>query len=1022
MKKRKKRYLGSILGILCLAFIIFIPATQAESPILSEQLFQYKAILNEPVKWKKIINASEPTIIKTKLPKEASNISVKIIDNESIEVSPDLITIYSIAEGFSSFFKKIIKGLTGYLINLDEFFIDKNANEVTLEIKQLAKAVEIEYFTPAPYAIEQVGINESRKLITIVGPETLHYSDVLAYTNLPVEAIKDAITLYHIIDNDKEEVAFEAFDKNNNGLIDYIEWNIPYLSNQSYELVINEMASENGTTNEPAYNVSETEYFTIAEAWQYRRSITIDNTANSNTLTDYQVLVILDTQSLISVGKMRPDCGDIRFTDSDGQTLLNYWLESDCNTTSTKLWVKVPSIPASSTATIYVYYGNPSATSASNIANTFIFGDDFEDGVINSAWIFQQNTTGSATWIETGGLLQQTSTVDDSVGKHAKVTIPSADYIAEVKMRPDTFGSDYRMGLAGRITADNRGYNLVITYDNLTTISFLDDLVAWGTAGSVGFTFTTGVWYNFKMALVGNNQYGKAWQVGTTEPASWQVSQAWTTRTDANAGLNGGLNSAVSFDDFRVRKYTSPEPTTSVGAEDQAPQITLNEPANNTQFNNIHDINFNFTATDDWNQTLSCSIYLDSVLNQTNNSVQNNTLTNFLINGISYGDHSWYINCTDGSLSNVSATRHFTIADTIAPAIQFVPLTESSGSIINRNYIQINVTASDSGIGLKNITIYLYNSTDLINSSNLTTSPLFVNFTGLAEGTYYFNATAYDNAENANSTETRNVTLDVTPPRISFSLSRRWVYVGEKIEASCFASDNLDPSPVISISRIDTSSIGKFTATCTAKDKAGNVAIATMRYEVRHRPSKGGVYVPSPSVCGDGKCDSKKENYLNCSQDCAAPSEPPENVSEDLGDVGGGREYGGSGGYAFRFRVKGQEHVGQIGEIRANGITLFIWSDPIKIDLIIGKAVQLDLDGNNLAELEILLEKIENDKAFLLLKELKEKEEMPSSIAVPTQPTKQAKPKLIWLWIIIGAILIVIIVAAILRSIRKKKV
>jgi len=63
---------------------------------------------------------------------------------------------------------------------------------------------------------------------------------------------------------------------------------------------------------------------------------------------------------------MRSDCGDIRFTDSDATTLLNYWIESGCNSASTKIWVKVPSIPASSTKTIYVYYGNPSATSASN--------------------------------------------------------------------------------------------------------------------------------------------------------------------------------------------------------------------------------------------------------------------------------------------------------------------------------------------------------------------------------------------------------------------------------------------------------------------------------------------------------------------------------------------------------------------------------------------------------------------------------------------------------------------------------
>jgi alpha-tubulin suppressor-like RCC1 family protein len=117
--------------------------------------------------------------------------------------------------------------------------------------------------------------------------------------------------------------------------------------------------------------------------WKYRKPITIDNTRNSNTLSNYQVLVTLDTASLISAGKMRSDCGDIRFTDSDAQTQLSYWIESGCNSATTKIWVKVPSIPGSSTKTIYVYYGNPSATSQSNGYSTFLAFNLKWDGPIN---------------------------------------------------------------------------------------------------------------------------------------------------------------------------------------------------------------------------------------------------------------------------------------------------------------------------------------------------------------------------------------------------------------------------------------------------------------------------------------------------------------------------------------------------------------------------------------------------------------------------------------------------------------
>jgi len=46
--------------------------------------------------------------------------------------------------------------------------------------------------------------------------------------------------------------------------------------------------------------------------------------------------------------------------------------------------VKIPSILAGSTKTIYMYYGNPSASATSNGDNTFSFFDDFNDNSLNS--------------------------------------------------------------------------------------------------------------------------------------------------------------------------------------------------------------------------------------------------------------------------------------------------------------------------------------------------------------------------------------------------------------------------------------------------------------------------------------------------------------------------------------------------------------------------------------------------------------------------------------------------------------
>jgi len=109
---------------------------------------------------------------------------------------------------------------------------------------------------------------------------------------------------------------------------------------------------------------------------RYFIPVTINNTGNSSTLTNYQVEVTVNTAALITAGKMESNCADIRFQDSDQSTnITNYWVEN-CNNSATHIWVKVPSIPASSSKTLYMYYGNSSDTSQSNGSSTFTqFGD-----------------------------------------------------------------------------------------------------------------------------------------------------------------------------------------------------------------------------------------------------------------------------------------------------------------------------------------------------------------------------------------------------------------------------------------------------------------------------------------------------------------------------------------------------------------------------------------------------------------------------------------------------------------------
>ncbi|MCD4734999.1 MAG: hypothetical protein K8R53_03055 [Bacteroidales bacterium] len=103
----------------------------------------------------------------------------------------------------------------------------------------------------------------------------------------------------------------------------------------------------------------------------------------------------------------------------------------------------------------------------------------------------------------------------------------------------------------------------------------------------------------------------------------------------------------------------------------------------------------------------------------------------------------------------------------ILPLINFTAPTPLDNSYLIQNYIPVNVTASC--VNLKNITTYIYygNGTLIDNVTNIS-SPAFNNFTGLSDGTYIINATAYDTGENSASTGNRTIILDTTPPSISF--------------------------------------------------------------------------------------------------------------------------------------------------------------------------------------------------------------------------------------------------------------
>lgn len=105
--------------------------------------------------------------------------------------------------------------------------------------------------------------------------------------------------------------------------------------------------------------------------WVYNQQINVSN-PNSVNAVDYQLKLTINTQSLISAGRLNSDGSDLRFAGTcTSSAFFNYWIEGGLNTATTAVWVKIPLVAANSSTIIYMFFGNPTATAASAIPGTF---------------------------------------------------------------------------------------------------------------------------------------------------------------------------------------------------------------------------------------------------------------------------------------------------------------------------------------------------------------------------------------------------------------------------------------------------------------------------------------------------------------------------------------------------------------------------------------------------------------------------------------------------------------------------
>jgi hypothetical protein len=299
-------------------------------------------------------------------------------------------------------------------------------------------------------------------------------------------------------------------------------------------------------------------------SWSKRKTIRIAN-PNTTSYTDIPVKIVVDYAA-----SMKSDFSDLRFTDSSGTALIPYWTESSISSASSTVWVKVPSLPASGTATVYVYYGNAGASAADDGANTFSYFEDFESGslsgysgdtsLFNVGTTFAHNHTygldagsnfGQKT---TNGIYKTGSAV--AQGK----TIRFYQYVDSTQQdEPCTLFGVGGSGNNYAVCLDEYPSQAIEIAKNVTSNDGSGTVLA-----STSVTYTTG-WYQVVVDWLTTNAINV-----TVYDSNGSFFASLNTTDSSHTSGGGGFSfwfQHGGWDFYSVKQYTASTPTYSFGSE-----------------------------------------------------------------------------------------------------------------------------------------------------------------------------------------------------------------------------------------------------------------------------------------------------------------------------------------------------------------------------------------------------------------------------------------------------------------------
>jgi len=330
------------------------------------------------------------------------------------------------------------------------------------------------------------------------------------------------------------------------------------------------------------------------------------------------------------------------------------------------------------------------------------------------------------------------------------------------------------------------------------------------------------------------------------------VSNGWCNGTYDLAGASDGNQTINAYANDTLGN-TGLNNSYVVWIDSTAPTITLPVYTNATKYKNTQSMTFNLFVIDIGVGASYCSINVNGNANQTLAVSSDWCNGTYDLTDIADGNKTVNAYAND-TLGNTALNDSYVVwLDSTTPTIEFVDPTKESGESIKENYIEINVTASDSN--LDKIVIRLYNSTHTqIDSAITSSSPNFADFTSLSDGLYYYNATVNDTVGNNISTETRNISLVL--PELTIIKPENETYITKKnllLDYSADYEDYVwyinqtgDNETITGNTTFDVSSQGSHTLYLYANNSNGETAknvtftVNSNKFKVHYNHYKGG--------------------------------------------------------------------------------------------------------------------------------------------------------------------------------------